>query len=136
MIQPIAASFHASHESSWLGTSFLLANITFTPLYGRLCDIVGRRAANASAIFLFTLGTALCALAPSMKWLIAARFIAGAGGGGIMTTGSIVVSDLFPLKQRGLVGSVSGAVWAVSLVPLRLGAGIANDAYLNSSVEL
>ncbi|ORY86742.1 major facilitator superfamily domain-containing protein [Leucosporidium creatinivorum] len=113
LVQPIAASFHASHESSWLGTSFLLANITFTPLYGRLCDIIGRRAANASAIFLFTFGTALCAIAPSMKWLIAARFIAGAGGGGIMTTGSIVVSDLFPLKQRGLVGSVSGAIWAL-----------------------
>ncbi|GAA5825920.1 hypothetical protein JCM11251_000053 [Rhodosporidiobolus azoricus] len=113
LIGPIAASFHASHESSWLGTSFLLANITFTPLYGRLCDILGRRVANASAIFLFTLGTALCAVAPSMKWLIAARFVAGAGGGGMNTTSSVITADLFPLKQRGLVGSISTAIWAI-----------------------
>lgn len=37
LIQPISASFHASNESSWLGTSFLLASITFTPAFGRLC---------------------------------------------------------------------------------------------------
>ncbi|GAA5864308.1 hypothetical protein JCM8547_005781 [Rhodosporidiobolus lusitaniae] len=113
LIGPIAASFHASHESSWLGTSFLLANITFTPLYGRLCDILGRRIANASAIFLFTLGTALCAVAPSMKFLILARFIAGAGGGGMNTTSTVIASDLFPLKQRGLLGSISTAIWAI-----------------------
>ncbi|GAA6007174.1 hypothetical protein JCM10207_001533 [Rhodosporidiobolus poonsookiae] len=113
LIGPIAASFHASHESSWLGTSFLLANITFTPLYGRLCDILGRRVANASAIFLFTLGTALCAVAPSMNWLIAARFIAGAGGGGMNTTSTVIGADLFPLRQRGLLGSISTAIWAI-----------------------
>ncbi|KAI5478849.1 vacuolar amino acid permease [Pseudohyphozyma bogoriensis] len=113
MVTPIAASFHASHEASWLGTAFLLSNITFTPLYGRLCDILGRRAANASAISLFTLGTIGCAFAPSMKWLIAARFVAGAGGGGIATTGSVITSDLFSLKERGLVGAVGTIIWAV-----------------------
>ncbi|GAA6041495.1 hypothetical protein JCM8097_001905 [Rhodosporidiobolus ruineniae] len=113
LVGPIAASFHASHESSWLGTSFLLSNIAFTPLYGRLCDILGRRIANASAIFLFTLGTALCAVAPSMKWLIVARFIAGAGGGGMNTTSTVIGADLFPLKQRGLLGSISTAIWAI-----------------------
>ncbi|ORY92960.1 vacuolar amino acid permease [Leucosporidium creatinivorum] len=113
LVQPIAASFHASHESSWLGTSFLLANITFTPLYGRLADIVGRRTASASAVALFTLGTLLCAVAPSMRWFMLARFVAGAGGGGISTTSSIIVCDLFHLKQRGLVGSVSNSIWAL-----------------------
>ncbi|BGP19085.1 hypothetical protein JCM10213v2_007172 [Rhodosporidiobolus nylandii] len=113
LIGPISASFHASHEASWLGTSFLLANITFTPLYGRLCSILGRRLANASAIFLFTLGTALCAVAPSMKFLILARFIAGAGGGGMNTTSTVIAADLFPLKQRGLLGGISTAIWAI-----------------------
>ncbi|KZO93226.1 MFS general substrate transporter [Calocera viscosa TUFC12733] len=37
-----------------------------------------------------------------MEWLIAARAVAGMGGGGIMTVSSIVVTDLIPLKQRGL----------------------------------
>lgn len=114
MVQPIAASFHASNQSSWLGTSFLLANITFTPLYGRLCDTISRRAANGSAIAFFTIGTALCGLAPSMKLLFLGRFVAGLGGGGISVTSSIIVCDLLPLKQRALAGAISNGIWAVS----------------------
>ncbi|KAI5477491.1 vacuolar amino acid permease [Pseudohyphozyma bogoriensis] len=79
LISPIASSFQASHQASWLGTSFLLSNIAFTPLYGRLCDILGRRIANASAIALFTAGTVGCALAPNMKWLIVARRVQRSG---------------------------------------------------------
>ncbi|GAA6050419.1 hypothetical protein JCM3770_004029 [Rhodotorula araucariae] len=113
LLNPIASSFGAAQRSGFLGTAFLLSNLTFTPLYGRLCDILGRRVANASAVFLFTLGTFLCAVAPSMNWLIAARFIAGAGGGGMNTTSTVISSDLFPLKQRGLLGSISTCIWAV-----------------------
>jgi MFS family permease len=47
-------------------------------------------------------GTLFCAFAPSMDALIAARAVAGMGGGGVMTVSSIVVTDLIPLKQRGL----------------------------------
>lgn len=79
----------------------------------RLSTIFGRRASCVSAIALFTLGTLGCALAPSFKWFIVARFIAGAGGGGMNTTGSIIISDLFTLKQRGLVGAISTMTWAV-----------------------
>ncbi|GAA5864305.1 hypothetical protein JCM8547_005780 [Rhodosporidiobolus lusitaniae] len=113
LVGPIAASFEASHEAVWLGTAFLLANITFTPLYGRLCGILGRRIANGSAILLFTGGTVLCAVAPSMRFLILARFLAGAGGGGINTTSSVIAADLFPLKQRALISSISTAISAI-----------------------
>ncbi|GAA5995861.1 uncharacterized protein JCM10292_004793 [Rhodotorula paludigena] len=113
LLNPIASSFGAAQRSGFLGTAFLLSNLTFTPLYGRLCDILGRRIANASAIFLFTLGTFLCAIAPSMNFLIMARFIAGAGGGGINTTSTVISADLFPLKQRGLLGSISTCIWAI-----------------------
>ncbi|KAK4699772.1 hypothetical protein P7C70_g6482, partial [Phenoliferia sp. Uapishka_3] len=112
LISPIASSFHKSNQASWLGTSFLLANITFTPLFGRLCDILGRRAANGLAIALFTAGTALCAVAPGMKSLILARFIAGMGAGGMSTTSTVIIADLFPLKQRGLIAAISTATWA------------------------
>lgn len=52
---------------------------------------------------------------------------AGAGGGGINTTSSIITSDLFPLKQRGLVNSASGVVWAVSAPQLRRRPGSSPD---------
>ncbi|KAG8979131.1 hypothetical protein FRC05_009341 [Tulasnella sp. 425] len=65
-------------------------------------DIVGRKHAMLLALILFTTGTLLCGLAPSMNALIAARAIAGMGGGGVMTVSSITATDLIPLKKRGL----------------------------------
>ncbi|GAA5846704.1 hypothetical protein JCM3766R1_002886 [Sporobolomyces carnicolor] len=102
LISDISSSFQKSNQAGLLGTSYLLSTATFTPLYGRLADIIGRRGALLGALFLFTTGTALCGFAPSMEVLLVARLIAGMGGGGLMSVSSIVASDLIPLKQRAL----------------------------------
>lgn len=65
---------------------YLLATCTFTPLYGRLSDVMGRRGANQAAVVFMGLGTLACGLSPNMEVLVAARFLGGLGGGGITTT--------------------------------------------------
>ncbi|GAA5891699.1 hypothetical protein JCM6882_006171 [Rhodosporidiobolus microsporus] len=102
LISDVSSSFKKSNQAGLLGTSYLLSTATFTPLYGRLADIIGRRSALLLALTLFTSGTALCGLAPSMVTLLVGRLIAGMGGGGLMAVSSIVASDLVPLKQRAL----------------------------------
>ncbi|GAA5892113.1 hypothetical protein JCM5296_004065 [Sporobolomyces johnsonii] len=102
LISDVSSSFSKSNQAGLLGTSYLLSTATFTPLYGRLADLFGRRGALLTALTLFTVGTAGCGVAPSMNALLAARLIAGMGGGGIMACSSIVASDLIPLKQRAL----------------------------------
>ena len=92
LVSSISSSFDASNRSSWLGTSYLLTLASFTPLYGRLSDIYGRRAANLLSLLLFGVGTLGCGLSPSMNWLIASRAIAGCGAGGMMSTSSIIAS--------------------------------------------
>lgn len=102
LLTPIGSSFNASNQVSWLGTSYLLSVCAFTPIYGRLADLAGRRAAHITALTFFTLGTIGCALAPSMNGLIAARALAGVGGGGINTVGVIIMTDLVDLRRRGM----------------------------------
>lgn len=63
--------------------SYLLAICTFTPLYGRLCNAMGRRAANQTAVTLAALGVTACGLANSMDMLIAARFVSCTAGRGL-----------------------------------------------------
>ena len=63
-----------SHELIW-DTRYLLATATFTPLYGRLCNVMGRRGANQLAVVFAALGTAACGFSTSMEMLIAARFV-------------------------------------------------------------
>jgi MFS family permease len=77
LVTSISSSFQASNQASWLGTSYLLTLAAFTPTYGRLCDIYGRRIANTIALILFGVGTLGCGVAPSMNWLIVARCVAG-----------------------------------------------------------
>jgi len=69
------------------------------------------------ALSLFGSGTIFCGLAPSMESLIAARAIAGMGGGGVMTVSSVAVTDLIPLKQRGLYQGMANILFG-------LGAGL------------
>ncbi|OCF78234.1 hypothetical protein I204_00171 [Kwoniella mangroviensis CBS 8886] len=61
------------------GTAYLWSSVTFTPLYGRLSDLIGRRAAYVQAVFIRTLGTLGCGVAPTFSFLITSRFIAGMG---------------------------------------------------------
>ncbi|KAL7410721.1 MFS general substrate transporter [Mrakia frigida] len=102
LVSDIGSYFNASHITSWLGGAYLLSVCCFTPLYGRLCNIIGRRASSLLAVGVFTIGTIGCAFAPTMNTLILARAIAGMGGGGIMTVSSVVLSDVVPLRSRGL----------------------------------
>ena len=55
--------------------SYLLATCTFTPLYGRLSDVMGRRGAKQSAIIFAAIGILACGVSNSMQMLIVARFV-------------------------------------------------------------
>ncbi|KAG8777287.1 hypothetical protein FRC12_000450 [Ceratobasidium sp. 428] len=113
LLSPIGSYFNKSHQVSYLGTSYLLSVCCFTPLYGRLSDILGRKGAMMLGLFLFGTGTVFCGLAPSMELLILARAIAGMGGGGVFAVSSIVMTDLIPLKQRGLYQGLANIVFGL-----------------------
>ncbi|XAO22611.1 hypothetical protein I312_101384 [Cryptococcus bacillisporus CA1280] len=102
LLSDIGSAFNASTQVSWLGTAYLLSVCCFTPVYGRLSDLIGRRNAHLTGLTLFTLGTFGCAIAPSMPFLIVARFLAGAGGGGVASVSAILMTDLVDLRHRGL----------------------------------
>ncbi len=113
LISSISSSFNASEQAQWLGSAYLLSVACFTPLYGRLADIVGRKNCMFIALTFFTTGTLLCGVASSMNMLIFARALAGMGGGGLTTTTSIVLSDLVPLKNRGLLQGLTNIVFGL-----------------------
>ncbi|KAH9853757.1 MFS general substrate transporter [Lenzites betulinus] len=117
LLSPIGSYFNESNRSSYIGTSYLLSVCCFTPLYGRLSDILGRKGAMLLALSFFGSGTLFCGLAPSMDALIAARAVAGMGGGGVMTVSSVAVTDLIPLRQRGLYQGMTNILFG-------LGAGL------------
>ncbi|KDR82118.1 hypothetical protein GALMADRAFT_222000 [Galerina marginata CBS 339.88] len=115
VLPSISSEFKKSNEASWVGTSYLLATCTFTPLYGRLSNVMGRSAANQTAVIFAMIGILACGLSNSMQMLILSRFISGMGGGGIFTTSSIITSDMYNLRSRGFVQSLGGIFYGLGM---------------------
>jgi predicted MFS family arabinose efflux permease len=65
-----------------------------------LSDIYGRRSILLLALSFFTLGSIIGAVAQNIATLLAGRALQGIGGGGIIPLSMIVMTDIFPLRQR------------------------------------
>jgi MFS family permease len=79
------------------------------PVAGRLSDTLGRKRVFLWCLGLFTLGSLLCGLAPSIGWLVAARALQAVGGGGIMPSAVGIITDQFDrhrAQARGLFSSI------------------------------
>ena len=75
---------------------YLLTAAVLIPASGWLADRFGTRRIFILAIFLFTLGSLLCALAPNLRALVAARVLQGAGGALMVPVGRLAVLKSFP----------------------------------------
>lgn len=113
LVGSISSSFNKSEQSAWLGTSYLLSVCCFTPIYGRLCDAMGRKYTMLLALFFFTLGTLLCGLSSSMEMLLFSRALAGVGGGGLATCTTTIMSDIIPLRSRGLYQGLTNIIFGL-----------------------
>src|SRR3982075_1734488 len=78
----------------WVISAYMLAQAAVIPLSGWLSDRFGAKRIYLISIVLFTLGSALCGLAPSAEALIATRILQGLGGGMLMPIGMAVVYRL------------------------------------------
>ena len=97
----IASDLGEVERVSWVVVSYLIANTIAAPVYGRLGDSFGRRRMMFTALALFMAGSVLCALAPNIELLTAARVLQGFGGGGLMTLSQALVGETIPPRERG-----------------------------------
>lgn len=82
---------------SWIGSAYLLMSACLSPLYGRLSDVVGRKPILFASIGIFLFGSAMCGAAQNFIWLAVCRGVQGIGGGGIMQSVIIIISDISEL---------------------------------------
>src|SRR3954467_15739144 len=105
----IAGSLSAGQdESTWVLTSYLVANAIILPMSGFFSSLIGRKRFYMSCVALFTISSAACGFAPSLPWLIFFRILQGLGGGGLQPSEQSILADTFEPKQRGMAFAVYG----------------------------
>jgi EmrB/QacA subfamily drug resistance transporter len=101
---------------TWVITAYLLAQVTFMPLWGKVGDLHGRKKVLLAAVVVFLVGSVACAAAQTMDQLLLARFLQGVGGGGIGTVSMAVIADIVPARQLGRWLGYQGIAFAVASV--------------------
>ena len=106
-------------QSTWVLTSYLVSNAIVLPISGWLAGALGRKRFFMTCLFLFTVSSLLCGIAPSLGLLLFFRVIQGAGGGGLQPMAQAILADTFPPQQRGLAFALYGitAVTAPTIGP-------------------
>jgi MFS family permease len=89
-------------------------SLTLIPL-GRLGDRLGHRALYAAGLLVFTVGSALCGLAPALGPLVAARVVQALGASAMMAIGPAAITAAFPPERRGRALGAIGTVVALGL---------------------
>lgn len=89
--------------SIWVVTGYQLALVIALLPCAAIGESLGYRRVFVAGVLLFTAASALCALAPTLPWLIAARFFQGFGGAAIMSLGMALLRFVHPPKRLGAV---------------------------------
>jgi len=114
----IADDLHASpFEAVWIIMGYILVNASLLLSFGRLSDIFGRVRLYNLGFALFTIGSALCSVAPNGISLVLFRLVQGSGGALIFSNAAALLTDVFPPTERGRAlgfNQVAGTFGSVS----------------------
>jgi DHA2 family multidrug resistance protein len=88
-------------ESTWVLTSYLVANAIILPMTGWLARNFGRKRLLMASVSGFTISSLLCGLAPNLPLLVMFRLIQGATGGAMQPLSQAILLEAFPPEKRG-----------------------------------
>ena len=91
-------------QSIWVVTAYQMALVMFLLPAAALGESLGLRRIFILGVAIFTLASALCAVSPTLPWLVAARFLQGFGSTAVMGLGVALLRHVYPphLLGRGL----------------------------------
>ena len=91
--------------ASWIVTGYLISYTVAMPLAGRLSDVHGRVRMFQAALVVFSIGSALVAVAPNFPWIVSARVLQAFGGGATVPIGlAMAVAAVSPQKRGVAIG--------------------------------
>ena len=117
-------------ESTYVITSYLVANAIVLSISGWLSTVIGRKRFYMTCVATFAVASLLCGFAWSLESLVLFRILQGLGGGGMATSEQAILADSFPPAKRGQAFAIYGvAVVVAPVVGPTLGGWITDTSW-------
>jgi EmrB/QacA subfamily drug resistance transporter len=110
-------SLHASLSGlQWTVDAYTLVLASLLLLAGSTADRIGRRRTFQAGLALFSLGSLLCAVAPTLELLIAFRIVQAIGGAAMNPVAMSIIRNVFQdPRERAMAIGVWGAMFGISM---------------------
>ncbi|KAK5452145.1 hypothetical protein LTS15_007209 [Exophiala xenobiotica] len=127
-IPQITEDFHSLDQIGWYGSAFFLTTGSFQAAWGKLYKYTPLKISFLASIFIFEVGSLICAVAPSSMILIISRAVAGVGAAGVVSGAYIIIAFSASPKSRPVFTGIMGATFGMASVLGPLLGGIFTDA--------
>ena len=118
----------ANSQIEWVVAVYILVFALGLLPFGRLGDTYGRRRVFVTGVVVFSIGSALCGMAPSMPSLIGARVVQGVGGAMMIPQTLAIAQVIFPPHERAMAFSLFGLTAGLASVTGPVLGGLLIDA--------
>lgn len=95
-------------DTSWVVTSYAIANVIIIPITTFLSTLLGRRNYYIGSVIAFTFFSFMCGQATNIWMLVAFRFLQGIGGGALLSVSQAIVFELFPKEKQSVASALFG----------------------------
>ncbi|MGX9886685.1 MFS transporter [Streptomyces sp. NPDC002276] len=112
---------------TWVVTAALLSMTASVPLWGKMADLVSKKALVQISLVIYIIGSVVAGLAQNPAMLIGARVIQGLGAGGLSALVQVVMAAMIAPRERGRYSGYTGATFAVATVGGPLLGGVITD---------
>src|SRR4051794_32215082 len=99
---------------SWILNAYAIVFAALLVPAGRTADRLGRKRSFIAGLTLFTVASALCAAAPSVELLVAARVLQAIGAASVFPTSLALLLPEFPVSERRTAVSIWAAAGGVA----------------------
>src|SRR4051794_21554665 len=113
VLPTIQEDLHTNQNTvTWVLTAYLLSASIFTPIMGRVGDMIGKERVFVATLGALAAGSLLAALATNVQVMIVARAIQGIGGG-VLPLAFGIIRDEFPREKLNAAVGMIASILAV-----------------------